>query len=115
MAKNNSKPPKASVYISVIGPAQDPRRGYNEPAFKEPSNPADQLRSGPLSIKNSPQQTLRRPFRFPTKPSLHHNEGLSMDEFNQPGHEEAVGEDKNQYSRGPNKPTTDEGECIRGT
>jgi hypothetical protein len=57
----------------------------------EASNPADALRLGAIPIKTSPQTTLRRPFRFPTKPSLHRNEGLSMDEFNKPGHEDSVG------------------------
>jgi hypothetical protein len=55
MAK--SKQPK-----SVIGPTQAPS--------PEPSNPADALRLGPIPVKTSPQQTLRRPFRFPTKPAL---------------------------------------------
>ena len=86
MAKANSKQPKAT-----IGPAQDPKLGYNSPAFKEPSNPADELRLGPLPVKTSPQTTIRRDFRFPTKPSLHRNEGLSMDQFDQPGHEDSVG------------------------
>jgi hypothetical protein len=57
----------------------------------EASNPADALRLGPIPIKTLPQATIRRPFSFPTKPSLHRNEGLSMDQFNQPGHEDSVG------------------------
>ena len=91
MAKNNPKPSKAApVYISVISPA--PLRGGT---FKDPSNPGDDLRHGPIPVKSTPDMTIRRPFSFPTKPTLHRNEGLSMDQFNQPGHEDSVGEDKN--------------------
>lgn len=100
----------------VIGPTEPLPSGLNPP------NPADQLRLGSVPIRTTPDQTLRRPFSVPYKPSLHRNEGLSNDEFNQPTRDpegesgwDSVGTDANKYSKGPNKPTTDEGEYIKGT
>ncbi len=92
----------------TIGPTQ-PVPG------SEPPNPAEVLRTGALGTRHFSDQVQRRPFSIPTKAPCYRYEGISNDEFNQPGHEEGVGQDANKYSQGENPAVTKEGQPIRGT
>jgi hypothetical protein len=98
----------------VIGPSQ-PIEGV------VPINPAEILRTGQLGTRTFPDQVTRRPFKDPTKSFLHRAHGPSNDEVGQPlpeGVDPYVndwGQDRNRYSKGENKPETEEGVQIYGT
>ena len=98
----------------TIGPTES-IEGYNPP------NPAEALRVGSLGTRTFPDQVTRRGFQDQTRTPLHRAHGLSNEEVGQPQPEgvdpweNRFGTDANRYSKGPNKPTTEEGVPIYGT
>jgi hypothetical protein len=139
--KQQKQTKKPSPGLETQGPVDDDQ-GYNPSAL--PANPSDEIFMGKaLPIIPAQEVTLRRPFSIPTKPTLHHADGLDgaaetvtvnerrfnagvsdsppyvpvadQQDWDHQEYGENPGVDKNQYSKNPNVAYTKNGVEIRGT